>query len=332
MKARLIRYAHIIIERLDDTESSVALDLDGVSIRVVHVSDHDDERMLVVEASTPVMTPLNVPREGRLAIPTEDRRRAERVIERYADALAVLTGKSRKIRSPTACLALVPEDAEATEAFSRLDGLRPEGLRPIISVRPGLPELRADHFHLLADRWLGATLLAEALGNEHPTGKFHELIRVFENAFKKSGYSMVGPLGSFLDTGGHAQATDVGGWIGLRDRATHADLRQQNDLATEADIRPVLPDVEIAAYDVLFNKRKWHDPSSSRRDAIPPGFVRTGSREYRMNQRFARRDLQVVTLDLVDSYVCDRSPGWSEPNPAWLWLDASAIAEVAPTD
>ncbi len=36
----------------------------------------------------------------------------------------------------------------------------------------------------------------------------------------------------------------------------------------EPDVRPFLPRIEQAAYDVVFNKAVWHTPSKERRDAL----------------------------------------------------------------
>jgi hypothetical protein len=49
--------------------------------------------------------------------------------------------------------------------------------------------------------------------------------------------------------------------------ATHADRRLG---AVESETRRVVNRMEQAAFDVLFNKEKWHEPDIARRKALKP--------------------------------------------------------------
>jgi hypothetical protein len=115
------------------------------------------------------------------------------------------------------------------------------------------------------DRPEGLQLLAEALSNSHPTGRFRELIRLFEQAFAKSGRPLVRLLDAYLSGNpelGYSHG-EVANWDKQRNLATHADRSKQ--FATAADLQPILPRLEVAAYDVLFNKRHWNASDTDRR-------------------------------------------------------------------
>ena len=114
-------------------------------------------------------------------------------------------------------------------------------------------------------------MLAEALSHSHPTGKFHELLRLFERAFKRSSSKLIKPLAAFLSKAenlGYSES-EIKNWVvSLRHPATHADIR--DFFVLEAGIRPVVHRMEQAAYDVLFNKMEWRSSSSSRREIWKP--------------------------------------------------------------
>jgi hypothetical protein len=131
--------------------------------------------------------------------------------------------------------------------------------------------LEEGHAHALNDRLDGVTLMAEAWSNSHLTGRFHELVRVFERAFAKSSRPLASLVADFLAARPLLafSKTEVEGWIpGLRDAATHAD--RARPIVVEAELRPVIERMTFAAYDVLLNKRDWFDPSTARRDVSRP--------------------------------------------------------------
>src|SRR6185503_17195257 len=122
----------------------------------------------------------------------------------------------------------------------------------------------------LQDRVDGVALLAEALSHGHAMGQFHELVRLFERAFARSSNTLLDPLANFLAKAGQGYTRDeVETWVvKMRHLATHADV--QPDFALEADVRPVLSRMLMAAYEVLFNKNTWQTPASGRRKVWKP--------------------------------------------------------------
>jgi hypothetical protein len=120
----------------------------------------------------------------------------------------------------------------------------------------------------LRDRLDGVALVAESLGHTHPTGQLHELIRFFERAFAlPAGRVCRNELPAFLAANQQGYTTpEVDHWLHLRDTTSHADRRPT--FALQADTRPVVNRAEQAAYDVLFNKATWRDPTLDRRNAF----------------------------------------------------------------
>jgi hypothetical protein len=99
-------------------------------------------------------------------------------------------------------------------------------------------------------------------------------MRFYERAFTKSANRLVEPLAKFLEGSGlHYTSDEVRKWVvEIRHPATHADRRA--DFLLAADIRPVLPRMEQAAYDVLFNKAEWGNATTQRRNVwLPPAGV-----------------------------------------------------------
>ena len=126
----------------------------------------------------------------------------------------------------------------------------------------------------LADRADGLSLLVEASGISHASGRFHEYIRVFERGFGKASKLLAAPMTEFLDPRFGFTVSELEVWFKeLRDPLTHAD--QRPTFLLERDINPVIDRVEQAATDVVFNKANWREADSERRALWTPqsGFV-----------------------------------------------------------
>jgi hypothetical protein len=218
----------------------------------------------VVDVDLHTSTPVN-----EVPVPEGPRRDAERALVERASLLAVVCQAAFEVFSPVPYLFFEPTDeAEA----SWLAGARQVQLPPLGGYFAGVAPGGArdlDFSAVLADRWQGTTLLSAALAAGSGIAKLHELIRVFENAFAKAGDGLVSPLTKFLCSYpaadlGYSKA-EVKDWIkGLRDPATHADLKIAQRVLTDSDVQPYLVRIEQAAYDVLFNKATWHNSDATR--------------------------------------------------------------------
>jgi hypothetical protein len=206
--------------------------------------------------------------EGLVIVPEGPLRELEILIETSANLIAVGERCKRFISSPIPSIAFLPEDQMAREWLDSTNGILHTGTGIV-----GMSGLSIDSDTLTkmcSDRPDGAALLAEALAHDHPTGMFHELLRVFERAFRLTSSGLVTPLAGFLaGTDMGYTAAEVERWLTvLRHPATHADRRAE--FVLESDIRPVIPRMMQAAYDVLFNKVIWRNPSIERRQLWRP--------------------------------------------------------------
>lgn len=225
--------------------------------------------VLLVEVDTAAGVPT-IDDAGLVRVPEEARRRAEQAIVEYADLLGVVYQCKRTILSPDPCVAVYPAD---TDDARLLDGC--SGLQTPIVTRPRtivLPELRPEspYRDLLSDRLDGLALLADSLAEDGAVGRVHDLFRLFERAFARGPSGCASPLRQFLATAsrplGYSESEVTHWFQHLRPIVTHADRR--DEYARGSDVEPYLSRVELAAYDVLFNKATWRNPAADRRAGI----------------------------------------------------------------
>jgi hypothetical protein len=222
-----------------------------------------------------------LPRDGtEILIPDDLRHKLEEALEAMADLLSVTHQCTRSIASFLPYVAIDPIDEDSKQWISTATAIR--------VGKGGVPD-RMKHAldldaaaRLLTDRLDGASLLAEALCQDHPTGKLHEFMRLFERAFARSARVVCRDLlaGFLSPLGWGYDSTEINHWLDLRDLATHADRR--SDYAVETHTRPVVNRMEQAAFDVLFNKEKWRDPSSVRRKVFKPIYGSLASHAWHM--------------------------------------------------
>jgi hypothetical protein len=227
----------------------------------------EDQRVRVgvfatVDAGTPSI------RNGRLDVPEEPRQRAEAAIGEFADLLAVIHQCRRSIRSPQPSVGLAPSSDEDSSKIGEVRGLNQRSTgRGAARVMP--PTTPTEGSLALSDRFDGLALLADALSEDTAVARAREFFRFFELAFRQAASQCAPPLAAFLKSNPrHADLVfttkEVSHWFDpLRAEATHADRRPS--FLRSPDLEPYLGRLEIAAYDVLFNKTIWHHPSVARR-------------------------------------------------------------------
>jgi len=238
-----------------------------VLVETLGHSEVDGAVYLLVAASVQLESTPAISGDGAVTIPEEPRERAEWAIEYVADTLAVQTASSRRVSSPTPSIALLPE-IDAEREVLRVAVTLGGAPRTLMGA---LPQLTFDEIsELCRGRRDGLALLAEALSHEHPTGRFHDLMRVFERAFRTNPNGFRIPLGEFLAGGPLVcSQSEVDGWVDdLRNAVTHAN-RPPGPMFGDA-IRPALWRMEQAAYDTLLNKKNWGDRSTARRQGWMP--------------------------------------------------------------
>lgn len=253
--------------------------------------------------------------DGLVIVPEGPLKQAEALIESAANLMAVSERCTRSISSPIPAVAFLPEDEETRAWLDGTNGIFRSG-SGIVSI--GGIRIDSDTaINFTSDRPDGAALLAEALSHNHPTGTFHELLRVFERAFSLTSSALVTPLAEFLDGAnmGYSQA-EVKRWLTeLRHPATHADVRE--NFVLESDIRPVIPRIMQAAYEVLFNKDSWRNPSTQRREVwrAPAGISGEEESSDVFKSPEATMELTLEWFDEVGSY------------PRNLNMDISSVIE-----
>jgi len=101
-------------------------------------------------------------------------------------------------------------------------------------------------------------------------GRYRDLLRVFERSFALAGQDLVSPLATFLRLRPRLGYTkrEVERWlVELRGPAIHADEKEP---LVEADLRGVVDRMQLAAYEVVFNKTNWHSRDDARREIWTP--------------------------------------------------------------
>jgi hypothetical protein len=216
----------------------------------------------VVELAGPPV----VDETGRVNLDTDLRQRLDQTINGFA-ALRTIADRDRYfIRGVLPSIGIVGD-------LGPLGGL--EG-REVTTSHMNAIQTVSDDFELspeilagLSDRLDGVSLLAEALSHSNALGRYAQLLRVFERAFHRGTGKYTVPLRELLAGSPHNfEKREIQRWIDDRPYAIHADKKPT--LLLQSDLRPHIPRMTEAAYDVLLNKLNWRSPDSERRDLYKP--------------------------------------------------------------
>lgn len=225
-------------------------------------------QLLLVCASVALHVPPRVDDAGQVDIPEGERRAGEGAIEAVANLISLASGCRRSITSPSLPVAFRADSDEETGLLQTLSAIN-GGDKGVASGRLSV-FVEEDQLASLADREEGVALLAEALAQSHPAGRFRELLRVYEHAFAESADRLVPALSEFLALRPRLSysKTEVKRWvIRLRGPATHADRHVP---VLESDLRGVVDRMLLAAYEVVLNKETWHTRDTARCDRWMP--------------------------------------------------------------
>jgi hypothetical protein len=323
---KLLRFALLTFDPPPENWREWVLRSEGVHIQTEWARELEAGKLtLCVIAATELPERPTINEDGLVVVPEGALKQAEASIEGSANLIAVSERCKRSISSPIPSVAFLPEDEETREWLDSTNGiLRSDA--GIVSIG-GFSVDSDTTLELSSDRPDGAALLAEALAHDHPTGMFHELLRVFERAFRLSSSELVQPLAEFLDGAnmGYSKA-EVKRWLTeLRHPATHADKKAK--FVLESDIRPVIPRMMQAAYDVLFNKDSWRTRSTKRREVWrPPAGILGEARDlYKTPESTVKLTLQ--RFDEVGSYPWNLNADISQVLPSEMWWKWSSDAK-----
>jgi hypothetical protein len=180
----------------------------------------------------------------------------------------------------------------------------------------------------------GLGLLADALSEDTAVARAREFFRFFELAFRRAALQCAGPLATFLRSNPRHDVLgftkdEVSYWFDpVRAEATHADRRPS--FLRSPDIEPYLGRLEVAAYDVLFNKATWHHPSAARQ--ARQDFV-SGVSPDRTNVVVPQRPATLIAnwIDPYNVYPIDHETSVTL-QPPWIWLLPGQNDEMDRTD
>lgn len=324
---KFLRIAQIELSRASVESWTFRTEIDGVSLAIrPRKPDMTPMRQILVFAEVPLESRPGVDANGMIVISEQIARQSEHAIERFADLAAVATFSSRAITSAVPAAGFSDVTSMEREWLSSSAGLYQPA--QYLTVIPAAIAITDPVLHELGDRIDGVELLTEALADTHETGRFRELARFFERAFGSPPAGLVRPLADFLGYYDKLQYTyeEVEQWRQLRHKATHADHRDRPYVLAR-DVRPALMRVELAAYDLLFNKRNWGQPDSDRREVWQPagGVLRD------QPKIILRVDASITVeahrmIDGFGAYPYDRTCRIASLPLNW-WLDAGFRAQ-----
>lgn len=237
-----------------------------ISSMKLNVNNEEKWTTLLI-AETDIDFP-NINEDGYVEIPNEERRNLEFSLETIANVIGVFGRAKREISSAHPCVALISESKEELKKLDSTKGIF--NIRESISSAQGTIQLDSELLMQLQDRLPAIALLAEAQSHSLSAGKFHEYVRTFEYAFALQFSQVKKKLLQFLNPVYGYTPEEIMSWISVRDPLTHADGKKSNEIFLDSDTRKYTQRMEQAAYDVLFNKKKWHDRSSERRQVWSP--------------------------------------------------------------
>ncbi|MDD5393843.1 MAG: hypothetical protein PHE17_12560 [Thiothrix sp.] len=211
---------------------------------------------------------LNDTRE--IILPLSKIHLAEQYIEKEANLLSVITKSSKELFSPIPYILFAYETPSELEWLNETSGYEIHGT-PTITEYFSVRECQNIHQDLLNDRLNGVILLSEALCHKNYMGRYRDYMRFFELAFNRKISQLDHKLYQFLQGFNEANYTkeEIKEWITHRNPSSHAD---RGSFAIERMVRPYTQRIEQAAYDVLYNKKDWHNPSKERRNIYFPSF------------------------------------------------------------
>lgn len=213
-------------------------------------------------------------------------------------------------------MALILETVEEKAWADASAGFAPK----MVSVQKPYFWLRAESLkpEWLSDRGDGVDLLSAALGHASASGQLRDFLLLFERAFGLRATQLHKKLAQFLRGSGQGYThAEVMEWIAYRHPLSHAD--RGTPLVREAGLRRYVGRMEEAAYDVLFNKTRWHDSSMERRDVWRPP-ARTRAPEGKSIEGYAGMDwdLRAELFDQFGAFRLDLDAGLiSMPDDWW---------------
>jgi hypothetical protein len=212
----LVRLALLTLSKSSSDEWGWCAEIDGVVLNTQRLGEHIGPARLLISAELSLGSLPTQTSSGHIVIEGNLLRRCERAIEEFANLAAVVTQSRRALHSPIPEVAFNAVTEEERSWLDESAGIHRPG-RYSGALHWNI-EITERNVELLRDRSDGIALLAEALSEVYPTGRFRGMMRVFERGFKLSGTSLVNPVAAFLSHFGafRFDQAEVGNWKRLR--------------------------------------------------------------------------------------------------------------------
>jgi hypothetical protein len=297
---KLVRLVHFEFGKSPNAWlQTLVFNIDGVKLWKLAQDEESAGKKMMIAAETSISNPPIV--DGVVHAPKVAREKCEEVIEYVANLIAVQANTTRKITSLHPCVVLHLENDADRQYVAGCKGMLVGGKTQ--SYRPYVGPDDLSKLVALYDRKEGFALLAEALNHNSSSGKYKDLIRLFENAFRMKHSKLAGRLVGFLDNRMNYTRSEVSMWLSLRNGSNHGERSKNPKLFFEADVKQFLPRMEQAAYDILFNKAKWHHDDILRNDIWRPSAYMAGRKPLQMSaEAGAQIDGIIMTADAYDVY------------------------------
>src|SRR5215207_1557512 len=183
---KLVRFALLTFDPIPENWREWVLHTDDASIRTEWSRELEAGGLQIfVTAVVDLSQRPEVNEDGLVIVPEGPLKLAETLIETSANLVAISERCKRTITSPMPSVAFYPEDQETREWLDSTNGILRNRSAGVVSATGSAIDMDVT-IELSSDRSDGVALLAEALAHEHPTGRFHELVRLFERAFRLS--------------------------------------------------------------------------------------------------------------------------------------------------
>jgi len=232
----------------------------------IRKTDENKSQNFIMSAEISLKYPPKISKENIVFFPEFETKELGKAFSFYANLISVAEVCKVSLSSPTPSSGFIPENEKELKFLDDTKGFEHK-----IHLHPNFSGkfFEAIHKNQLLDRVEAVAFLATANAQKEPLGKFHEYIRLFENAFSVSKTELSELLFTFLskNTDFDYEQDEIKNWmVETRDGATHADQRKK--FVFSSDLNKDIDRIQQAAYDVLFNKAKWYDKYTSRRELL----------------------------------------------------------------
>jgi hypothetical protein len=270
----------------------------------------------VLVASVPVEVAIES--DGSIKIPDEPRKQAEATLETVVRLMAIDRQLTHALSSPLPFIGFASEEPSVLE---QLDGIKIEHkvITALQNASNAVGLFDGIDLKQLFDRLDGVALLSEALNSSTALGRYMQLIRLLERAFKLGPGSITVPLAEFLKPSPFdISLAEVETWTAARALSAHADRREEFYL--DADVRPIVRRMQNAGYEVLLNKKDWRNPSSDRRELWRPTAGSQGTGPNLFVKQGVDAMITFQALDGYEAYPLVLAGPMDEVLPSAAWL------------